>query len=70
MTFASWPKSYFTRTASYEQHFKGQAENRNKYAAAIAVMMNSGAHFVQSKSLSSITYMYICICIIRRRTPG
>lgn len=49
-------KSYFTRTASFEQHFKGQEENRNKYASAVTVMMNSGAHFVQSKSLI-ITYM-------------
>lgn len=42
-------KSFFMGKVSFEQHYQGQEENRDKYAAAISTMINSGVDVVQSK---------------------
>ena len=49
-------KSFFMQQVSFEQHYKGQQENRDKYAAAMAVIMKNGVNIVQSKYTQNIVY--------------
>ena len=40
---------YFTGSASVDQHFKAQTENRDRYAAGMVVLQKNGVEIVQSK---------------------
>lgn len=42
-------KSYFVGNVSYDHHYQAQEENRDKYAAAIVTMTESGVDIAQSK---------------------
>lgn len=42
-------KSYFMGNVSFEQHYQAQEENRDRYAAAVATMIENGVDIVQSK---------------------
>jgi hypothetical protein len=49
------PQDYFTGNVTVEQHYNGQNENRERYAATMAVLQESGVEIAQSKcSLGSI----------------
>ena len=43
-------KKFFVGTASFEQHFKAQQENRRRYAAGMKVLEKNGVDISQSKS--------------------
>ncbi|XP_052101817.1 uncharacterized protein LOC127735621 [Mytilus californianus] len=47
-------KSFFMGKVSFEQHIKGQEENRDKYTAAISTMMNSGVDVVQNARVRAL----------------
>lgn len=47
-------KSFFMGKVSFEQHYQGQEENRDKYAAAISTMMNSGVDVVQNARVRAL----------------
>ncbi len=44
-------KGFFVETALFEQHFDAQEQNRNRYAAAVAVLEKNGVEISQSKLL-------------------
>lgn len=41
--------SFFVGSVSADQHYTGQEQNRDRYAAAMAVMQNNGIDIAQSK---------------------
>ena len=46
----------FTGTASFDEHYKAQAENRSRYAAAISALESNGVELSQSKHLLIATF--------------
>lgn len=43
------PQDYFTGNVTVEQHYNGQNENRERYAATMAVLQENGVDVAQSK---------------------
>ena len=42
-------KALFVGQASFDQHYKGQEDNRTQYAAAISVFRDTGLEISQSE---------------------
>ena len=42
-------KQFFVGTASFEQHYRAQQQNRRRYAAGLQVMKQNGVEVSQSK---------------------
>ena len=54
-------KSFFIGNVSFEQHYKAQEESRDRYAAGIATVIESGMDIVQSKlliKLAQFSFVY------------
>lgn len=53
------PQGYFTGSVTVEQHYNGQNENRERYAATMAVLQENGVEVAQSKKESLVTTAWI-----------
>lgn len=51
-------KDFFIGQASFEQHYNGQEINRTRYAAALAVCMETGVEISQSECSFNCFYDY------------
>lgn len=49
--------SYFVGSVSADQHYEGQEQNRDRYAAGMAVLQKNGVDIAQSKYLKLKYYL-------------
>jgi len=53
-------RDYFLGNVTHDQHHKGQEKNRNRYTAAMVVMLKSGYEMPQSRCTCYITELAKC----------